>query len=53
MSEEDKNKLFKFILIYFCVFGVMSVTGGLLKTASAFYHQVIIKDQVAGEPIKR
>jgi hypothetical protein len=53
MSEKDKQNFVTFALIYFCVFGIMSITGGLLKAASAFYHQVIIKDQVAGEPIKR
>jgi len=43
MTENDKNNLLKYILIYFCVFGIMSVTSGLLKAAGAFYHQVIEK----------
>jgi hypothetical protein len=53
MSEEDKNNFVKYMLIYFCVFGVMSITVGILRTANLFYHQVIIKDQIAGELIKR
>ena len=53
MTEENKNNFVKYMLIYFCVFGIMSVTVGLLKTANLFYHQVIVKDQLAGEPIKR
>lgn len=44
MSEKEKDKFLKFLLIYFCVFGIMSVTGGLIKFAGAFYHQVILKD---------
>lgn len=53
MSEDEKNKIIIFALIYFCVFGTMTLISGILKTASAIYHQVIIKDQVAGEPIKK
>lgn len=45
MSEKEKDRFFKFLLIYFCTFGIMSVTGGLIKFASAFYHQVILKDK--------
>jgi len=52
MTEEDKNTLFKFVLIYFFVFGILSVTHGWLKACNSFYHQVIIKDQVVGQPIK-
>jgi hypothetical protein len=53
MSEEEKNRIIKFALIYCCIFGIMSLISGILKTTSAIYHQVIIKDQVAGEPIKQ
>lgn len=53
MSQEEKDRLLKFALIYFCVFGIMSIIGGILKTSSLFYHQVILKDQVAGEPIRK
>jgi hypothetical protein len=53
MSEEEKNKIIKFTLIYLCVFGTLSLISGIIKTTNAIYHQVIIKDQVAGEPIKR
>ena len=45
MSEKDKQNFVTFALIYFCVFGIMSVTGGLIKFAGAFYHQVILKDK--------
>ena len=53
MSEKDKQDLIKFALIYFFIFGILPITGGILKTANLFYHQVILKNQVAGEPIKR
>jgi hypothetical protein len=53
MTEENKNNFVKYMLIYFCVFGIMTVVVGFVKTANLFYHQVIIKDQIAGELIKR
>jgi len=45
MTNEQKDKLLKVLLIYLSVFGIMSVTSGILKVVSAFHHQVILKDQ--------
>lgn len=45
MTEKDKNILFKYLLIYFCVFGIMTVTGGLMKTIYLFYKQVIATEK--------
>jgi hypothetical protein len=46
MLEEDKNNFIKYMLIYFCVFGVMSITVAVLRTANLFYHQVILKESL-------
>jgi hypothetical protein len=53
MNGKDKETMIKFVLIYFFVFGILSVIGGLIKTSNLFYHQVILKDQIAGEVNKK
>jgi hypothetical protein len=45
MTNEQKDKLLKVLLIYLSVFSIMSVVSGILKVASAIHHQVILKDQ--------
>jgi hypothetical protein len=42
MTEQQKNDLFKIVLIYVCFFGTITLITGVLKVASLFYKQVIL-----------
>jgi len=53
MNEHVKDCIAKVALIWIITGAVLTLPAACSKAVHAFYHQVIAKDQVVGEPIKK
>lgn len=50
MNREDKDAFIIIVISYFLTISFFGLLSSCAKAGSAFYHQVIIKDQVVGQP---
>jgi hypothetical protein len=48
MSKDDQSAILMSLFIFFSVYFTFSIIGSAGKAWFAFYHQVILKDQVVG-----
>ena len=50
MNEELKDKIIKLSLIYIVISALITIPVSCGRAVQAFYHQVIVKDQIVGQP---
>jgi len=50
MNEQIKDNFLKIAFLWIIVSAIITIPASCGKAVQAFYHQVILKDQIVGQP---
>ena len=53
MNEQIKKSFIEIVTIWFIVGATLTIPAACSKALHSFYHQVVIKDQVVGQPLNK